>query len=334
MKERIVDPWDRGEDIVLNGQHWNPRDVQLTVRETTQTVSGADSLTAWTASTSESTDRTNDLLDQPAGNAAPDQIVGFAEDRRKVMVVLGRNSAIGEALFSFLRTIDLMPLEWTQLVGSANSGAPYIGEVLDAAFSQAQAVVVLSTPDDVAYLRHDLAPDGDPENEKIPRGQARPNVFYEAGMSMGRFPTRTIFVEVGTMRPASDLGGIHAVRMNEGPECRRDLAKRLEDAGCEANTDGTQWLTAGDFSISEPVTAEASKEDSEKALLVQRIDAFIAELNSLAYASMPKGDTFNELVEESEVPGIPRATPLSMSSNCNLTEADMRMLLGQVKLKL
>ena len=250
------------------------------------------------------------------------------------MVVLGRNSAVGEALFSFLRTLDLLPLEWTQLVGAANSGAPYIGEVLDAAFSQAQAVVVLSTPDDVAYLRHDLVPDGDPENEKVPRGQARPNVFYEAGMAMGRFPTRTIFVEVGTMRSASDLGGIHAVRMNEGPECRRDLAKRLEDAGCEVNTDGTQWLTAGDFSVSEAVTAEASEEDSEKALLVQRIDAFIAELTSSGYASMPKGDTFNELVEESGVPDIPRATPLTMSGTCNLTELDMRMLLSQVKLKL
>ena len=250
------------------------------------------------------------------------------------MVVLGRNSTIGDSLFSFLRTIDLQPLEWTQLVGSANSGAPYIGEVLDAAFSQAQAVVVLSTPDDVAYLRRDLVPDGDPENEAAPRGQARPNVFYEAGMAIGRFPTRTIFVEVGTMRSASDLGGIHAVRMNEGPACRRDLAKRLEDAGCEVNTDGTQWLTAGTFSISEPVTAEASEANSEKALLIQRIDAFMAELTSERYASMIKGETFNELVKQSGVVGVKQAKPLSMTSNCNLTEADIRMLLGQVKLKM
>lgn len=334
VEERIVGPWDRGEDIVLNGEHWNPRDIQVSLRETTDGVTGADSLAAWSELVGISTDRTNDLLDRPAGHAAPDQAIAFAEDRRKVMVVLGRNSAIGEALFSLLRTVDLLPLEWTQLVGSANSGAPYIGEVLDAAFSEAQAVVVLSTPDDVAYLRHDLVPSGDPENEAIPRGQARPNVFYEAGMAMGRFPTRTIFVEVGTMRSASDLGGIHAVRMDEGPECRRDLVKRLEDAGCEVNTNGTEWLTAGYFSVSEPVTAEASEEDSEKALLIQRIDAFMAELQSMGYASMPKGETFNELVEESGVPDIQRATPMEMTSHCSLTETDMRMLLGQVKLKL
>jgi predicted nucleotide-binding protein len=334
IEERIVSPWDRGEDIVLSGEHWSPRDIQITVRETTDQVAGSDSLTAWAESSALATDRTNDLLDRPAGNAAPNEVAAYAADRRKVMVVLGRNSAVGDSLFSLLRTIDLQPLEWTQLVGSANSGAPYIGEVLDAAFSQAQAVVVLSTPDDVAYLRHDLVPDGDPENEVVPRAQARPNVFYEAGMAMGRFPTRTIFVEAGTMRPASDLGGIHAVRMNEGPECRRDLAKRLEDAGCEVNTDGTQWLTAGTFSIAEPVTSKASEENSKKALLIQRIDAFLAELTSKLYASTIKGETFNELVEQSGVLGIRQATPLSMTSNCNLTETDMRMLLGQVKLRM
>jgi predicted nucleotide-binding protein len=213
--ERIVEPWNRGEDMVVNGEHWNPRDVQVTLRETPENVTGIDSLTTWTNMGNIATDRTDDLLARPAGNAAPADTLDFAEDRRRVMVVLGRNSAIGSALFTFLRTIDLQPLEWTQLVGAANTGAPYIGQVLDAAFGQCQAVVVLSTPDDVAYLRGDLVPDGDPENEAVPEGQARPNVFYETGMAMGRFPTRTIFVEVGTMRSVSDLGGIHAVRMNE-----------------------------------------------------------------------------------------------------------------------
>ncbi len=42
-------------------------------------------------------------------------------------------------------------------------GSPYIGEMLDAAFGAAQAVVVLQTPDDVAYLHESLTYVGDPE---------------------------------------------------------------------------------------------------------------------------------------------------------------------------
>jgi predicted nucleotide-binding protein len=335
VEERIVGPWDRGEDIVVNGEHWNPRDIQITLRETDEDVTNGDSLATWNSLSRIATDRTDELLARPAGNTAPDDTLKFAEDRRKVMVVLGRNPALGAALFTFLRTIDLLPLEWTQLVGTANTGAPYIGQVLDAAFSQSQAVVVLSTPDDIAYLRGDLVPDGDPENEATPEGQARPNVFYEAGMAMGRFPTRTIFVEVGTMRSASDLGGIHAVRMNEGPECRRDLAKRLEDAGCEVNTDGTDWLSAGAFPEPPPPDAPVREIDDETSALVQRINAFLGDLPGNGYATMTLARTFNELVDESGIDGIPHAQQMArMSSMASMSRGDMRMLLNQIKARL
>jgi|GEM_PF-1785638 len=335
VEERIIGPWDRGEDMVVNGGHWNPRDVQVTVRQTAETVTSGDSLSTWNSLSGASADLTDDLLARPAGNAASADTLDFAEDRRKVMVVLGRNSTLGTALFTFLRTIDLQPLEWTQLVGAANTGAPYIGQVLDAAFTQCQAVVVLSTPDDIAHLRGDLVPDGDPENETTPEGQARPNVFYEAGMAMGRFPTRTIFVEVGAMRSASDLGGIHAVRMDEGPECRRDLAKRLEDAGCDVNTDGTDWLSAGDFPAPPPPDALIPEVEDEKSALVQRIDAFLGDLSGNGYATMTLARTFNELVDESGIDGIPRAQQMArMSSMASMPRGDMRMLLNQIKTRL
>jgi hypothetical protein len=307
IQERIAVPWTNGDNLILNGEHWDPRNIRVVIRETKNQATGSDPLAAWNW-TSSGTDRTNELLDRPAGSAGSGDSQPFAEDRRKVMVVLGRNSRVGEALFTFLRAIDLHPLEWTQLVGS--------------------------TPDDVSYLRQDLIPKGDPENEAVPRGQARPNVFYEAGMAMGRFPTRTIFVEAGTMRPASDLGGMHAVRMDEGPECRKDLANRLEAAGCQVNTTGSQWLTTGNFSVTEVVGEVANEELSEKARLIQRIDAFMAELSSKGYASMVKGHIFNNLVDEAGVNGVVKAKPMSMTSTCNLTETDMRMILGQVKLQI
>jgi predicted nucleotide-binding protein len=113
------------------------------------------------------------------------------------MVVHGRNETARKALDEFLRAIDLRPMEWSELVGDANGGAPYIGEVLDAAFAQAQAVVVLFTRDDLACLRTDLLPAEDRGDEDDLREQARPNVFFEARMAMGGFPKRTVLVSSG-----------------------------------------------------------------------------------------------------------------------------------------
>lgn len=338
VAERIVGPWERGEELVVNGEHWHPREIRVTVRETAEKVSGEDSLTVWANMGAAAVDRTDELLARAAGSAAEGDPVEFAEDRRKVMVVLGRNAGAGKALFEFLRTIDLRPLEWTQLVGAANRGAPYIGQVLDEAFAQAQAVVVLSTPDDIAFLRPELVPEDDPEDEAVPMGQARPNVFYEAGMAIGRFPTRTIFVEVGTMRSASDLSGIHAVRMDDGPECRRDLAQRLENAGCEVDTEGTDWLTAGEFQAQgavETPAEELAPEDAERAALRRRIDAFVDDLRGDVYATEAMAQTFNELVEKAGVDGIPRAGPLgTIASMSRMRTSEMRMLMNQIKAQL
>lgn len=66
-------------------------------------------------------------------------------DPRIVFVVHGRNIGRRDALFRFLRSIGLKPLEWSQALMSTGRTSPYIGEVLDAAFAKAQAVVVLMT---------------------------------------------------------------------------------------------------------------------------------------------------------------------------------------------
>lgn len=332
VAERIVNPWERGESLVVNGSQWPLPGLHLTIRETADQLEGSESLSAWNEMQG-AVDRTNDLIKRAAGVQKREAQPEFADDRRKVMVVVGRDNRLVESLFTFLRTIDLQPQEWSKLVGSANSAAPYIGQVLDSAFSECQAVVVLITPDDIAYLRPDLTADPDAENEGVPQGQARPNVFYEAGMAIARFPTRTVFVEVGDTRAASDLGGIHAVRMNESPACRRDLAQRLANAGCEVDDSGAAWLTAGDFSQPSVSASAPTEEDSATSSLVRRIDVFMAQLDGPGYASKFKGEMFNELVRESGVTGIPIAKEMS-SGNYRMVEDDMKMLLDQVKLKL
>ncbi len=62
---------------------------------------------------------------------------------RKVFVVHGRNAAARAAMYAFLRSIGLTPIEWSHARALAGEANPYIGQILDAAFDAAQAVVVL-----------------------------------------------------------------------------------------------------------------------------------------------------------------------------------------------
>jgi predicted nucleotide-binding protein len=164
-----------------------------------------------------------------------------ADDPREVMVVHGRDSAARKAMFDWLRAIGLHPREWTELVNASKTASPFIGEVLDGAFKQAQAVVVLFTPDEHVQLRPDLA-----KRENEWRLQARPNVLLEAGMALGRHAKRTVLVLLGEAAMPSDLAGRHFVNL-PSPESLRDLASRLEQAGCPVDLRGTDWLDSKRF---------------------------------------------------------------------------------------
>ena len=175
----------------------------------------------------------------------------MANSPKSVFVVHGRNEALRKAVFDFLRSIGLSPLEWTQAVKLTGDGSPYIGQILDAAFDHAQAIVVLLTPDEVAYLQPRYAdrPD-DPETQPV--AQARPNVLFEAGMALGRNASRTVLVEIGEGRPFSDVAGRHTVRLNGSMASRQELATRLETAGCDVVLTGTDWHSTGDFTPPTP----------------------------------------------------------------------------------
>ncbi len=143
--------------------------------------------------------------------------------------------------------MKLEPIEWTEAVKATGKAAPYVGEVLDRAFIDAAAVVVLLTPDDQARLKSTFRKMRDPKYESTLTGQARANVLFEAGMALGRHPESTVLVQVGDLRPFSDIGGRHVVNLDNTLLTRRDLANRLQTAGCDMNIDGSDWLTEGDF---------------------------------------------------------------------------------------
>jgi predicted nucleotide-binding protein len=151
-------------------------------------------------------------------------------------------------MFTFLRSINLEPIEWSEAVSFTGEASPFTGQILDRALSQAKAVVVLITGDDLARLGTRFQSASDPQHEKDFTPQARPNVLFEAGMAFGRQPERTILTSLGPGKPFSDVAGRNEVRISNRPGDRQALAGRLKTAGCAVKTDHkADWLTAGDF---------------------------------------------------------------------------------------
>ena len=171
-----------------------------------------------------------------------------AKDKRKVWVVHGRNLKARDAMFIFLRSIGLEPMEWGEALALTGKGTPYTGEVLDLAFAEAQAVVVLVTGDDLARLGTRFADANDLQAETELTPQARPNVLFEAGMAFGKYPERTVLVHFGKTRPFSDVAGRNAVYISNDITKRQALADRLRIARAAVVTENrTDWHGAGDF---------------------------------------------------------------------------------------
>lgn len=179
----------------------------------------------------------------------PKHVSSASAKRRgnSVFVVHGRNEELRRAFFGFLRAVGLQPIEWRKAIELTRKSSPYVGEILDAAFREAVAVVVLLTPDDEAKLKDKFQKPHDPKFEKRLTGQARPNVLFEAGMAMGRNPDSVVLVQIGDLRPFSDIGGRHIVRLTNAPESRQELITKLANAGCNVDAAGTDWLKEGDF---------------------------------------------------------------------------------------
>ena len=179
-----------------------------------------------------------------------DDINGKEPESRtqRIFIVHGRDGKLREAIFAFLRAIGLNPIEWNQAAALTGVPAPYIGQILDAAFRHAQAVVVVLSPDDEVRLRPELTTDSDSTSETEIRRQARPNVLFEAGTAFATHPNKTVLVEIGDVKPFSDVAGRHVIRLDNTVKSRQEFAQRLEKAGCDVDLSGTDWHTQGHLS--------------------------------------------------------------------------------------
>lgn len=129
--------------------------------------------------------------------------------------------------------------------------SPHIADVLDAGFNKAGATVVLFTPDDEAKLKNEFIKRSDARFESKLTGQPRQNVLFEAGMAFGRYPEKTIIVQVGKIRPISDLTGRHVAHLSDSFDSRHQLIVKLRTVGCPVDDTGDDWHTAGNFTFNE-----------------------------------------------------------------------------------
>ena len=247
LKSRFVAPYSMAETMVIRGRSISIEDLhRIRVYQTAHALGEIESLPK-----DMMLNVTTEFISGPPGWALTDKSLKeetpSVPDPRAVFVVHGRNHKARDALCELLRAVDLRPIEWPEAVHATGEASPYIGDILDAAFADAQAVVVLFTPDDDVRLTRQLwGMNEDPVETKF-TGQARPNVLFEAGRAMERDARRTVLVELGTLRPFSDVAGRHMIRLNDSSELRQQLVNRLERAGCPAKLQGTDWHSAGDF---------------------------------------------------------------------------------------
>ena len=280
LMERFVNPYYQGRAFIVGGMTIPSDDVErIRITLTDQTSNELIPLVRMERAASNvvvdisdewyvaerGADVTDQFITAPPGSGRNANQPEKVRDGRSVFVVHGRNLKARDALFEFLRSIGLHPIEWSEAIVASGKPSPYVGEVLDAAFSQAQAVVVLMTPDDEARLREPFRKADDPQYEIELTPQARPNVLFEAGMAMGRDPNRTVLVALGSLREFSDIGGRHVLKMDNSTKRRQELAQRLESAGCPINLKGTDWHNAGEFAAeSELAAAQATPPQKEK----------------------------------------------------------------------
>jgi predicted nucleotide-binding protein len=164
---------------------------------------------------------------------------------RDVFVIHGRDRQAAETVTGLIRALDLHPMDWDEIVARTGRTTPFLRDVLDQAFTDNRAAIVLLTPDDCA-TPHPSLPDGGG-----PSVQSSPGVLFQAGMAMARQPERTILVQVGEARPLADLGGLDIVRITADPATHviaaAKIAQRLRTAGCAVKSSGTDWLDGKRF---------------------------------------------------------------------------------------
>lgn len=278
LERQFLEPYRKGEPITINGRsiapelvdririsasEWQTSEmvpvIKREIADSGVIAFGGPSVLSRAAA--RATDVTDQYITGPIGFARDNGAVPGAHnqeqalansvagpgDRTSVFVVTGRDNDIYAGVVAFLRALGLRIVEWEQALAKTGLPNPYVGDVVQMGLSMADAVVVLFTPDDVVQLRENLVHEDDPAEESQKMGQARPNVYYEAGIADTLGRERTVLVEVGKVKAFSDAAGRHVVRYDGSAAKRNAFAERLKLAGLQVDRSGSAWLTDGDI---------------------------------------------------------------------------------------
>jgi len=280
LEHQFLDPYRNGRPITINGRVIQPENLdririnfsevpsaqiigQLQIEDRMSNVDIIDRPSDEWRAADRATDVTDQFITGPPGITVPTiaspgrtQVPNTLNtpigpgDRRSIFVINGRDSEATGALVQVLRALNLRIIEWEHAVSRTGLPNPYVGDVVFAGLQMADAALVVLTPDDLVQLRPDLLHSDDGDLEQALQGQARPNVFYEAGIADAYGRERTVIVEVGPSKPFSDVSGRHVVRYDGSPARRNALVERLSLAGLEPDRAGSDWLNVGDVSSS------------------------------------------------------------------------------------
>jgi predicted nucleotide-binding protein len=170
-----------------------------------------------------------------------------------VFVVHGRDIKLRDAMYALLGALGLKVQEWGHAIRAARGGGnPYVNDAVTKILEQAQAIVVMLSPDDEVKLKDQFVAKHERSTEGRLGGQARPNVIFETGIAIGSHHHKTMIVQVGDVKPFTDIGGMHILHLSNDAHSRHDFANRLADLGCRIDTTGDLWLRTGDFTPTPP----------------------------------------------------------------------------------
>jgi hypothetical protein len=194
--------------------------------------------------------------------------------RGAVFLVHGRDLDVRGGVVRFLTDLGLRVVGWEEAIALTGRPAPHAREVLEAALRNVSAIVVLFTGDDEARLRSPFCRLEELDVEGTLAPQPRPNVLFEAGLAFALFPQRTVVLQVGRLRPLSDLAGIQFIPLDESAASRRSFVNRLRIAGCQVRTPPAGMAEHGLPGSSAGLPAMVQGRASESVALLRRVHSF------------------------------------------------------------
>jgi predicted nucleotide-binding protein len=169
------------------------------------------------------------------------------DNRQNVYVINGRNTAIQNAMYDFLSTLGLQLITKEDAVEALKRGSPFADEVLEMTLKSARAIIVPFTEGEQVRLRSELRKSDDKNDEAKFLPQPGMDQIFEAGYALGRFPERTILIQIGQVQLFSDIDGRYIPNFTGKEADRRDLINRLKSIGCILQEDKNTWRNAGNF---------------------------------------------------------------------------------------